>query len=134
MRSGPWLVYQPYSALTLTASTNPRPALQPDRPSLQYSARPKPNPARGLGLYRSAADTRKAPAMSKTKLKPHKGLLKRVTITANGKVKFHKCGKGHLNSHMTGDKLRSLGGTGIAKAPDIPRLQQMLHRRLTPGS
>jgi len=68
------------------------------------------------------------------KLKPHKGLLKRVRITANGKVKHRKSGKGHLNSHMTGDKLRSLRSTALAKKPDINRLEQMLHRRLTPGS
>ncbi len=67
------------------------------------------------------------------KLKSHKGLLKRVKVTARGKVKFHRCGKGHLNSHMTGSKLRQLRSTGVAKSADIGRLERMLHRTLTAG-
>ncbi len=42
------------------------------------------------------------------KLKSHKGLLKRVRITAKGKVKYNRSGKGHLLSHKTGNKRRDL--------------------------
>ncbi len=65
------------------------------------------------------------------KLKTHKGLLKRVKITGRGKVKYKKPGKQHLNSHMSGQKLRKLRRDGIAKAGDIQRLERMLHRPLT---
>ena len=67
------------------------------------------------------------------KQKSHKGLLKRVTVTASGKVKWKKSGKGHLMSCKSGNKLRQLRGSGIAKRPDIKRLEALLHRPLTPG-
>ena len=62
------------------------------------------------------------------KLKSHKGLLKRVKITAKGKVKWSKPFKGHLNSHMSGDKLRKLRGKALATKGDVKRLSRMLHK------
>ena len=67
------------------------------------------------------------------KMKPHKGLLKRVRVTARGRVKFHRVGAGHLLSHKSGEKLRELRGTSLAKRGDIKRLERMLHRPLTPA-
>lgn len=67
------------------------------------------------------------------KLKSHKGLLKRVTVTAKGKVKFSKTGSGHLLSHKSGDERRKLRQRSVAKKGDIKRLEGMLHRPLTPG-
>ena len=67
------------------------------------------------------------------KLKPNKGLLKRVRVTAKGKVKFNRPGKSHLNSGHTGASLRQKRKPGIAKAGDIRRLERMLHRNLIPG-
>jgi len=64
------------------------------------------------------------------KLKSHKGLLKRVKVTAKGKVKWKKPFKGHLMSCKTGDKLRQLRGSALAKRGDINRLQKLLHRPL----
>lgn len=64
------------------------------------------------------------------KLKPNKGLLKRVKITAKGKVKWKRAFSSHLNSHMNGAKIRELRGKRVAKKADIPRLQRMLHMRL----
>lgn len=64
-------------------------------------------------------------------LKPNKGLLKRVKITASGKVKFRKANTGHLKSHKRGKKLMQLRCPSLAKAADIPRLSKMLHRTLT---
>lgn len=68
-----------------------------------------------------------------SKLKSHKGLLKRVKVTASGKVKYRKVGKGHLNSHMTGKKLRKLRGSDTAEQADIKRIERMLHRPLRAG-
>jgi len=64
------------------------------------------------------------------KLKSHRALLKRVKITGKGKVKFHKANSGHLKSHKSGNTLRALRGTNLAKSGDIRRLQRMLHRPL----
>lgn len=65
-----------------------------------------------------------------SKFKPHKGLLKRVKITGTGKVKWKRAYSSHLNSHMSGNKIRTLRGKRVAKAGDIPRLQRMLQRNL----
>jgi len=64
------------------------------------------------------------------KLKTHKGLLKRVKITGNGKVKRRRSFAGHLMSHKTGQECQRLRGTQMVKACDIPRMQKMLHVRL----
>jgi large subunit ribosomal protein L35 len=42
------------------------------------------------------------------KQKTHKGLSKRVKITASGKVKRHKSNGGHLLSNKTGKQSRSI--------------------------
>lgn len=67
------------------------------------------------------------------KHKPHKGLLKRVRITASGKVKVKRSCSSHLNSHMSGKQIRKLRKKQLIKAPDIRRVSKMLHRALTPG-
>lgn len=67
------------------------------------------------------------------KLKSHKGLLKRVRVTGRGKVKFKGAFSGHLMSHKTGDKVQKLRQSHVAKAPDVKRMEKMLHRQLTPG-
>ena len=68
------------------------------------------------------------------KQKPHKGLLKRARITATGKVKFHKPGKNHINSHMDGTTLRNKRRTVIAKKGDIKLLQRLVAgKRLRPA-
>ncbi len=67
------------------------------------------------------------------KLKPHKGLLKRVKITGKGKVRFKRAGASHLNGPLSGKKIRDLRKPRYASAGDKARLEQMLHRRVTPG-
>lgn len=42
------------------------------------------------------------------KMKTHKGLAKRVKITATGKVKRRKAGTGHLLTDKTGKRRRQL--------------------------
>lgn len=64
------------------------------------------------------------------KHKTHKGLLKRVKITATGKVKFKSSRSGHLRSHRTGEQIRSLGKKKIAKSGDVIRFEKMLQLRL----
>ena len=42
------------------------------------------------------------------KQKPHKGLRKRVKVSAGGKIIRKRPGKSHLNSHKSGARLRRL--------------------------
>lgn len=67
------------------------------------------------------------------KLKPHKGLLKRVKVTGTGKVRFKRAGASHLNGHLSGGKIRDLRKPRYAAKGDLARLEQMLHQRLNPG-
>ena len=64
--------------------------------------------------------------MSKTKQKPHKGLLKRVRITKSGKIKLQRaCGR-HLRSHKTAQAIRGYRLPKYAHASDARRLRKML--------
>jgi len=45
----------------------------------------------------------------KFKFKPHKGLLKRINITKNGKIKGRKANGSHLRSQKTAAQLRGFG-------------------------
>ena len=47
------------------------------------------------------------------KQKTHKGLAKRVKITATGKVKYHHSGAGHLMSTKNAKRRRRVSGTSI---------------------
>lgn len=67
------------------------------------------------------------------KNKTHKGLLKRVKITAKGKVKYKRSCGSHLNSHMSGGKIRQLRGKRLVKAADLGRAASMLNLRLRAG-
>ncbi|MBI9019510.1 MAG: 50S ribosomal protein L35 [Phycisphaerae bacterium] len=46
--------------------------------------------------------------MPKVKQKTHKGLAKRVKITGTGKVSRKSAFSGHLMSHKSGNRVRSL--------------------------
>lgn len=63
------------------------------------------------------------------KLKGHKGLAKRVRITANGKVKFTKKGRRHRNSHMSGDTMRGLNSPNVLSRSAARSLEKKLHIR-----
>jgi len=65
-----------------------------------------------------------------SKLKPNKGLLKRVKVTGRGKVKYKRTGTSHLNSHMSGKAIRQRRQKRTVKSADIKRLSTMLHRPL----
>lgn len=47
------------------------------------------------------------------KHKTHKGLAKRVKITARGKVKRHRCGGSHLMSGKSAKRRRRIGSTAL---------------------
>ena len=60
------------------------------------------------------------------KLKPHKGLLKRVKVSRTGKVLRRKANKGHLMSTKTGKRRRGLGRPAVSAPADMQRLRRML--------
>ena len=57
------------------------------------------------------------------KIKTHKGLKKRVRLTANGKVKHKRANTGHLMSGKSGDRRRGLRRPGILKPPFEKRIR-----------
>ena len=65
-----------------------------------------------------------------SKMKSHKGLLKRVRITAKGKVKIGRAFGGHLRSHKSGTRMRSYRKANYAHSADVNRAARMLHRRI----
>lgn len=67
------------------------------------------------------------------KNKPNKGLVKRVRITASGRVKFGRAFARHRRSHKSGKLLRSYHRSAYAHPSDVRRIAGMLHRRLTAG-
>jgi len=60
------------------------------------------------------------------KLKTHKGIKKRVKVTARGKIKFHKHNKGHLQSRKTGNHRRRLRRTKTITGPYADKMIQLL--------
>ena len=66
-----------------------------------------------------------------SKMKSHKGLLKRVRITAKGKVKVRRAFGGHLRSHKSGKLMRSYSVPNFVGKADIKRIGAMLKLRLT---
>jgi large subunit ribosomal protein L35 len=64
--------------------------------------------------------------MSKTKNKPHKGLLKRVRITKSGKIKLQKAYGRHLRSHKSAKATRRFRLPTYACPADAKRLRGML--------
>lgn len=68
-----------------------------------------------------------------SKMKTHKGAMKRLRITGKKKVKFNKNGKRHLNSSFSGRRIRDLRRAGVAEKTEVRRLERLLHMRLTPA-
>jgi large subunit ribosomal protein L35 len=68
-----------------------------------------------------------------TKKKSHKGLLKRIRISANGKVLFKRPNRSHLRSGKPAKRMMKLRRRMTAKAGDMNRLQLILGRRLKPA-
>ncbi len=61
------------------------------------------------------------------KQKTHKGLRKRVRVTASGKVKFKRSGAGHLMSCKNAKRRRGISsGPAVMQKCDTPRALVML--------
>lgn len=64
--------------------------------------------------------------------KPHKGLLKRVTVTRNGKVKHAKVGQRHRKSLHNSAQNRQLRRSTTVKEVERKRLHKLLNFRMRP--
>ena len=60
------------------------------------------------------------------KIKTHKGIKKRVKVTATGKIKFHKHNKGHLQSNKSGNRRRRLRRTKTITGPYADKMLILL--------
>jgi large subunit ribosomal protein L35 len=60
------------------------------------------------------------------KHKTHKGLLKRVKVTADGKVKAHKSYAGHLMSGKNAKRRRRVGKPFVIEGVSVRRIKEML--------
>lgn len=60
------------------------------------------------------------------KLKPNKGLLKRIRVTKSGKVKMGRAFGRHLRSHKPGKTMRSYRQPKYAVAADVKRIRNIL--------
>ena len=65
-----------------------------------------------------------------SKVKSHKGLLKRVKITGKGKVKHKRSGTSHLMSGMNGKKVRTLRGDHTCHKSIARKFGKVLGRNL----
>ncbi len=60
------------------------------------------------------------------KMKTHKGAAKRVRLTAKGKLKRKKAGAGHLMSHKSGNRCRSLRKKNTVTNASLRRMKEAL--------
>ena len=60
------------------------------------------------------------------KLKPHKGLLKRVKVTATGKIIRRQANKGHLMVTKNGARRRRLGRVVNVDKTNMKTMRRML--------
>ena len=68
------------------------------------------------------------------KNKPTKGLLKRIRVTKNGKIRVGRAGGRHLRSHKSGKLLRNYRKKKYAHPSDVRRVQAMLFTRVASGN
>ncbi len=60
------------------------------------------------------------------KQKPHKGLKKRVKVSARGKILRGKAGKAHLMSSKTSKRRRRLARGGKVEGGDAKTIRRLL--------
>ncbi len=64
------------------------------------------------------------------KNKSHKGTLKRIRITATGKVRHLSANRGHFRQRKSAKRLRQLRRDRFMRGPDAKRYEKLLFRRL----
>jgi len=64
--------------------------------------------------------------MPNNKMKPHKGLLKRLRVGGKGSLRRKQAGKGHLMSSKSGRRRRHLKNTVGISPVEEKRIRRML--------
>ncbi len=64
------------------------------------------------------------------KLKTHKGLMKRIKITATGKIKHKRRGTSHLMSSWSGKRARQARNKTVVSGPIAKMLERMVRLHL----
>lgn len=64
--------------------------------------------------------------MAKAKMKTHKGLMKRVKLTAKGKVRYKRSNSGHLMSGKSGGRCRSLRKAAVLESTGLEKRIRIL--------
>ena len=68
--------------------------------------------------------------MPSIKMKTHKGVKKRFKVSANGKVSHKRCGSSHLNSHMSGKRIRRMRKKSFVKVgAEAQKLRRAVQKR-----
>ncbi len=62
----------------------------------------------------------------KLKQKTHKGLAKRIRVSATGKLKRSSAGSSHLMSHMNGNQVRKLRSGKLVSSAHRKKLLPLL--------
>jgi large subunit ribosomal protein L35 len=62
-----------------------------------------------------------------TKQKTHKGLQKRIKVTASGKLKHKRCCGGHLMSKKNSKRRRAIAGKSLISGAAAKSLKARLH-------
>ena len=64
--------------------------------------------------------------MAKNKMKSHRGAMKRVRLTANGKVKRFKAYKSHILNKKTAKRKRGLRQATLLSKADLKRIKRAI--------
>ncbi len=60
------------------------------------------------------------------KMKTHKGVKKRIRLSANGKAKHRPCGTSHRNVRVSAKRKRKLRRTGVVAECMTPKIRRAL--------
>jgi large subunit ribosomal protein L35 len=70
-------------------------------------------------------DLEKRKTMS-AKMKTHKGVKKRIRLSATGKAKHRPCGTSHRNVRVSSKRKRNLRGNSVVEKSMTPAIQRAL--------
>ncbi len=60
------------------------------------------------------------------KMKTHKGVKKRIRLSANGKAKHRPCGTSHRNVRVSAKRARNLRGNAVISESMTPQIRLAL--------
>ncbi|MDR1797952.1 MAG: 50S ribosomal protein L35 [Clostridiales Family XIII bacterium] len=64
--------------------------------------------------------------MAKNKMKSHRGAMKRLRLTASGKVKRNKAYKSHILNKKTAKRKRGLRQATLLSSADLKRIKRAM--------